>query len=99
MSQQPLITRLKAVEKALESSLEEFNGLPHSLGYDFTHKPKIEATLSDLRKLIKEVEGQKPVGVIRKDSEADVYWWLIERNSSREVKRGQRLYTALGEKP
>jgi hypothetical protein len=37
---------------ALKEMRDEFNGLPHSLGYEFTHLPKIEA-------LIEKVEASK----------------------------------------
>jgi hypothetical protein len=37
--------RLAEAERLLRMCRDEFNGLPHSLGYDFTHTPKLDAFL------------------------------------------------------
>lgn len=39
-------TLIAELVEALEMSLNEFNGLPHSLGYDFTHAPKLRSLIS-----------------------------------------------------
>ena len=41
-----LAERCERLEAALRMAREELGGLPHSLGYDFTHLPKIDAALS-----------------------------------------------------
>lgn len=55
MTQQSLITRLKAVEEALEEARGNINP---ERGFADELEQQIEAALSDLRELIKEAEGQ-----------------------------------------
>lgn len=38
--------QIEVAREALVLALKEFNGLPHSLGYDITHAPKIEAAIA-----------------------------------------------------
>lgn len=85
MTQQSLITRLKAVEEALEVSRKRVavSGNDEELSL-------ISAALSDLRELIKEAEGQEPRG------SADMYV-TDEDHVTRHIVKP--LYTALGEKP
>ena len=40
-------TRLEAANALLRKCRDEFARLPHSLGYDFTHLPEIDAHLSE----------------------------------------------------
>lgn len=47
---------LKEAKKALELSLKEFAGLPHSLGYEITHKPKIQGALDVVNTKLTEME-------------------------------------------
>lgn len=56
MTQQSLITRLKAVEEALELFVFEFGDKANSKTVSDGR-----LALSDLRELIKEAEGQKPI--------------------------------------
>lgn len=42
-----LRTRAEKAEALLRKCRDEFTGLPHSLGYDFTHLPEITAHLSE----------------------------------------------------
>lgn len=56
MTQQSLITRLKAVEEALDHSM------PNVIGDIAYHTAKHNAALSDLCELIKEVKEQTPDG-------------------------------------
>jgi cytosine/adenosine deaminase-related metal-dependent hydrolase len=37
---------VEAMAEALKLARSELNGLPHSLGYEFTHIPKIDAALA-----------------------------------------------------
>lgn len=37
--------------EALKLARKEFDGLPHSLGYEFTHIPKIDAAIAAVEKL------------------------------------------------
>lgn len=41
-----LAAALAAKDEALALARKEFEGLPHSLGYEFTHVPKIDAAIA-----------------------------------------------------
>lgn len=81
MTQQPLITRLKAVEEALTEVLaaERATNRPPSTVMEAEAKldriraaaTQADAALSDLRELIKEEEGLECYGVINSDNDVE----------------------------
>lgn len=40
---------LITIIQSLQKTLNEFKGLPHSLGYEFTHTPQIEALIKRIQ--------------------------------------------------
>lgn len=101
MTQQSLITRLKAVEEALEYAEHRLASSQPDAARDIrTH---ISEPLSNLRELIKEAEGQVAVGEVRVEFNDDSFNGYCRRFfgalRGAEHKVGAMLYTALGEKP
>jgi hypothetical protein len=47
---------VRELVEALELAREELDGLPHSLGYDFTHIPKMDKALA----YFASIKGDKP---------------------------------------
>ena len=44
---------IKNMLELLKENRKEFNGLPRSLGYDFTHIPKLEKVIKEAEEYVK----------------------------------------------
>lgn len=115
MTQQSLITRLKAVEEALQNGAaaleseacsykEDFGGCSffnHTSYEEMIQEAKEAKTaLSDLRELIKEAELQEQFGVWHSADDPDESdFFLGDAVDALDCDRCKPLYTALGEKP
>lgn len=111
MTQQSLITRLKAVEEALSmfssKVKHEINGADEScfvIGMreqvSYSQMLAAATALSDLRELIKEAEGQKPAAYgDRLGTHLQSVWPIPSTGVPLWMSYEKPLYTALGEKP
>ena len=51
--------QVRVLREQLATAVKEYEGLPHSLGYEFTHLPDMRAALAATKALVKEWACEK----------------------------------------